>query len=61
MQVRPPDPTRPLPPIEVIPLGDPESTVVRRRTELLGRPEPASRGIETVTSAAALVASLDRR
>ena len=56
---RPPVTTPPA--IEVIPLGDPESTVVRRRTELLGRPEPASRGIETVTSAAALVASLDRR
>ena len=49
------------PAIEVIPIGDPESTVVRRRTELLGRPEPASRGVETVTSAAALVAALDRR
>lgn len=50
-----------LPAIEVIPLSDPESTVVRRRTELLGRLEPASRGVETVTSAAALVAALDRR
>jgi electron transfer flavoprotein alpha/beta subunit len=50
-----------VPAIEVIALGDPESTVVRRRTELLGRPEPASRGVETVTSAAALVAALDRR
>ncbi|HLK92815.1 MAG TPA: hypothetical protein VKZ18_23180 [Polyangia bacterium] len=49
------------PAIEVIPLSDPESTVVRRRTELLGRLEPASRGVETVTSAAALVAALDRR
>jgi electron transfer flavoprotein beta subunit len=49
------------PAIEVIPLADPEATVVRRRTELLGRPEPASRGVETVTSAAALVAALDRR
>jgi electron transfer flavoprotein beta subunit len=49
------------PAIEVIPLSDPEATVVRRRTELLGRPEPASRGVETVTSAAALIAALDRR
>ena len=49
------------PTIEVIPLSDPEATVVRRRTELLGRLEPASRGVETVTSAAALVAALDRR
>lgn len=54
------DPGKPLPPIEVIPLGDPESTVVRRRTELLGRPEPASRGVETVGTLAALVAALDR-
>ncbi len=57
---RPPRPG-PAPAIEVIPLSDPEATVVRRRTELLGRLEPASRGIETVTSAAALVAALDRR
>jgi electron transfer flavoprotein alpha/beta subunit len=63
---RTPAPPRPAPgsaapAIEVIALSDPESTVVRRRTELLGRPEPASRGVETVTSAAALVAALDRR
>lgn len=50
-----------VPAIEVIPLSDPEATVVRRRTELLGRMELASRGVETVTSAAALVAALDRR
>ena len=31
-----------------LPLADPEATVVRRRTELLGQPEPASRGAETV-------------
>jgi electron transfer flavoprotein beta subunit len=49
------------PAIEIITLSDPESTVVRRRTELLGKPEPASRGVETVTSAAALVAALERR
>ena len=49
------------PAIEVIPLSDPEATVVRRRTELPGRLEPASRGVETVTSAAALVAARDRR
>ncbi|HEY6477181.1 MAG TPA: hypothetical protein VI456_11415 [Polyangia bacterium] len=53
--------TGPAPAIEVIALSDPESTVVRRRTELLGRPEPASRGVETVSSAAALVAALARR
>jgi electron transfer flavoprotein alpha/beta subunit len=60
MAQRPPR-TGAAPAIEVIPLSDPEATVVRRRTELLGRLEPASRGVETVTSAAALVAALDRR
>jgi electron transfer flavoprotein alpha/beta subunit len=49
------------PAIETLSLSDPEATVVRRRTELLGRPEPASRGVETVSSAAALVAALARR
>ncbi len=47
-------------PVETIGLADPESTVVRRRTELLGRPETASRGTQTVTSAAALIAALKR-
>ncbi len=47
--------------IDLLSLADPEATVVRRRTELLGREEPASRGTEEVTSAAALVAALDRR
>jgi electron transfer flavoprotein beta subunit len=46
--------------VEVLSLADPERTVVRRRTELLGRPEPATRGTETVSSAAALVAALIR-
>ncbi len=45
-------------PIEVISLVDPEATVVRRRTELLGQPELPSRPTEEVTSAAALVAAL---
>jgi electron transfer flavoprotein alpha/beta subunit len=49
------------PAIEVIPLSDPEATVVRRRTELLGKLEPSSRGVQTVTSAAELIAALDRR
>jgi Electron transfer flavoprotein domain len=49
-----------LPAIEVLSLVDPEATVVRRRTELLGQPELASRPTETVTSAAALVAALVR-
>ena len=57
----PPDRTGNPEEIEVLSLADPERTVVRRRTELLGRPEPASRGTETVTSAAALVAALTRR
>ncbi|HVV16681.1 MAG TPA: hypothetical protein VHH90_05695 [Polyangia bacterium] len=48
------------PTVETIGLGDPEATVVRRRTELLGRPETASRGTQTVTSAAALIAALKR-
>jgi electron transfer flavoprotein alpha/beta subunit len=47
--------------VELMTLNDPETTVVRRRTELLGKPEPASRGTEEVTSAAALVAALTRR
>jgi electron transfer flavoprotein alpha/beta subunit len=47
--------------VELMTLNDPETTVVRRRTELLGKPEPASRGAEEVTSAAALVATLARR
>ncbi|HXJ20349.1 MAG TPA: hypothetical protein VMT03_08955 [Polyangia bacterium] len=46
--------------VETVGLSDPEATVVRRRTELLGRPEPASRGTQTVNSAAELVAALTR-
>jgi electron transfer flavoprotein alpha/beta subunit len=45
-------------PIEVISLVDPEATVVRRRTELLGQPELPSRPTEEAASAAALVAAL---
>src|SRR5206468_3669293 len=47
--------------IETIALTDPEATVVRRRTELLGRTETASRGTQTVTSASELIAALARR
>jgi len=47
--------------IEVISLVDPEATVVRRRTELAGRAEPASRGTEEVATAADFVAALVRR
>jgi electron transfer flavoprotein alpha/beta subunit len=47
--------------VEVLSLVDPEATVVRRRTELHGRTEPASRGTEEVTSARAFIAALARR
>lgn len=46
------------PAIEILSLVDPEATVVRRRTELLGQPELPARPAEEVTSAAALVAAL---
>ena len=47
--------------VELLTLADPETTVVRRRTELLGKPEPASRGAEEVKSPADLIAALTRR
>ena len=47
--------------VELLTLSDPEATVVRRRTELLGKPEPASRGTEEVSSPAELIAALTRR
>jgi electron transfer flavoprotein alpha/beta subunit len=56
-----PPPARPRaaePEIEVLSVVDPERTVVRRRTELLGSPEAVSRTPETATSAAAFVAAL---
>jgi len=46
--------------IELLTLTDPETTVVRRRTELLGKPEPASRGAEEVKSASDLITALTR-
>jgi len=46
---------------ETMMITDPDATVVRRRLELLGRPEPASRGSQTVNSAAEMVAALTRR
>jgi len=46
--------------VELLTLNDPETTVVRRRTELLGKPEPASRGTEEVKAAAELIAALMR-
>jgi electron transfer flavoprotein beta subunit len=48
-------------PVETVSMTDPEATVVRRRTELLGRPEPASRGSQTVGSAVEMLAALTRR
>jgi electron transfer flavoprotein alpha/beta subunit len=57
----PPDRTGNPTDVEVMSLTDPEATVVRRRTEFLGRPEPASRGTEEVTSADAFIAALTRR
>jgi stringent starvation protein B len=48
------------PTIETLSLVDPEATVVRRRTELLGQPELPQRPTEEVTSAEALVAALAR-
>jgi hypothetical protein len=56
----PPDTTGNPADIEVLSLADPDATVVRRRTELLGQPELASRGTEEVTSAAALIEGLRR-
>jgi electron transfer flavoprotein alpha/beta subunit len=59
--IAPPDRTGNPADVDLLSLADPEATVVRRRTELVGREEPASRGTEEVTSAAALVAALARR
>jgi electron transfer flavoprotein alpha/beta subunit len=46
--------------VENMTISDPDATVVRRRTELLGRSEPASRGSQAVGSAAEMVAALRR-
>ena len=59
--IAPPDRTGNPADVDLLSLADPEATVVRRRTELVGREEPASRGIEEVTSAAALIEALARR
>jgi electron transfer flavoprotein beta subunit len=48
------------PAIEVLSLVDPDATVVRRRTELLGQPELPLRATEEVQSATALVAALTK-
>jgi electron transfer flavoprotein alpha/beta subunit len=55
-----PEAPTPSPAIEVLSLVDPEATVVRRRTELLGQPELPQRRTEEVASADALVAALVR-
>jgi electron transfer flavoprotein alpha/beta subunit len=55
-----PEATAPTPAIEVLSLVDPEATVVRRRTELLGQPELPQRPTTEVTSADAFVAALER-
>jgi electron transfer flavoprotein beta subunit len=46
------------PQIEILSLVDPEATVVRRRTELLGQPELPTRPTEEAATAAAFVAAL---
>jgi len=46
--------------IEVLSLVDPEATVVRRRTELLGQPELPQRALAQVDSADAFCAALER-
>jgi electron transfer flavoprotein alpha/beta subunit len=56
----PPDRTGNPNDVEVLSLSDPEATVVRRRTELLGKPEPASRGTQEVPSVDALVTALTK-
>ena len=53
-----PDGARPA--IEILSLVDPEATVVRRRTELLGQPELPQRTTEEAASAEALVSTLAR-
>jgi len=60
----PPDePERPAAPgrsIETLAIFDPEVTVIRRRTEILGTSATAERPVKTVTSAAELIAGLAR-
>jgi electron transfer flavoprotein alpha/beta subunit len=48
------------PGIEILALFDPEVTVIRRRTEILGTSAKADRAVEIVTSASALLAGLTR-
>jgi electron transfer flavoprotein alpha/beta subunit len=46
--------------VEVLSMVDPEATVVRRRTELLGQPELATRGTQQASTADELVDALVR-
>jgi electron transfer flavoprotein alpha/beta subunit len=55
-----PDAEPAAPKVEVLSLVDPEATVVRRRTELLGQPELPRRATVEVNSAEAFVAALTR-
>jgi electron transfer flavoprotein beta subunit len=56
-----PSPSRsPTRSIETLALFDPEVTVIRRRTEIMGSSATAERPARTVTSAAELVAALTR-
>ena len=57
----PPDTTGDPGAVEVLSLMDPEATVVRRRTELLGLPELASRGMREVASATELIDALIKK
>jgi electron transfer flavoprotein alpha/beta subunit len=63
----PPPPAAPAPPgkeartIETLAVFDPEVTVIRRRTEMLGSSAKAEREVQTVASAAELVAALMAR
>lgn len=57
----PPDTTGERAAVEVLPLMDPDATVVRRRTELLGLPELASRGTRDVGTAAELIQTLVKK
>jgi len=49
-----------LPPIETLSLSDPEATVVRRRTDHLGRPEIATRNTQIADTAAEMIDILTR-
>ena len=56
----PPPRSGPPPEVETLLLLDPDRTVVRRRTDLLGSQEPAARAPQIVTSSTALVTALTK-